>query len=77
MKERERERKSTNCLFLNLEDFYGLHRQDVLIKYAPRLKIGSIENEVSQVSIPSPGDLSAVPYAEPSYWMGFKSAYFK
>lgn len=59
------------------EDFYGLHRQEILIKYAPRLKIGTIENEVAQVNIPQPGDLSAVPYAEPSYWMGFKSAYFK
>jgi hypothetical protein len=49
----------------------------VLIKYAPRLKIGTIENEVAQVNIPVPGDLSAVPYAEPSYWMGFKSPYFK
>jgi hypothetical protein len=48
-----------------------------LIKYAPRLKIGTIENEVAQVNIPEPGELSAVPYAEPSYWMGFKSAYFK
>lgn len=61
----------------NLDDFYGLHRQEVLIKYAPRLKIGTIEGEVAQVTIPTPGDLSAVPYAEPSYWMGFKSPYFK
>lgn len=59
-----------------IEDFYGLHRQEVLIKYA-RLKIGTIEGEVAQVNIPSHGDLSAVPYAEPSYWMGFKSAYLK
>ncbi|KAI8877387.1 acyl-CoA dehydrogenase NM domain-like protein [Backusella circina FSU 941] len=58
------------------EDFYGLHRQEVLIKYAPRLKIGTIEGENSQVSIREHGDLSEVPYAEPSYWMGFKSAYF-
>ncbi|GAN04906.1 acyl-CoA dehydrogenase-like protein [Mucor ambiguus] len=58
------------------DDFYGLHRQEVLIKYAPRLKIGTIEGEVAQVTIPAPGDLSAVPYAEPSYWMGFKSPYF-
>lgn len=61
---------------MNIEDFYGLHRQDVLLKYAPRLKIGHIENEKTQVKISSPGDLSEVPYAEPSYWMGFKSAYF-
>ncbi|KAI7902544.1 acyl-CoA dehydrogenase/oxidase [Cokeromyces recurvatus] len=58
------------------EDFYALHRQDVLIKYAPRLKIGVIENEKSQVIIRQSGDLSNVPYAEPSYWMGFKSAYY-
>ena len=59
------------------DDFYGLHRQEVLAKYAPRLKIGTIENETPKIAIPKPGDLSKVPYAEPSYWMGFKSPYFK
>ncbi|KAI9260225.1 acyl-CoA dehydrogenase/oxidase [Sporodiniella umbellata] len=58
------------------DDFYGLHKQEVLTKYAPRLKIGTIDGQVSQVRIPEFGDISTVPYAEPSYWMGFKSPYF-
>lgn len=60
-----------------IDDFYGLHKQEVLVKYAPRLKIGTLEGEVSQAALPAFGDLSTVPYGEPSYWMGFKSAYFK
>lgn len=59
------------------DDFYGLHRQEVLIKYAPRLKIGVIANEKPQYKLPVPGELSKVPYAEPSYWMGYKSPYLK
>ncbi|KAL0076973.1 acyl-CoA dehydrogenase/oxidase [Phycomyces blakesleeanus] len=58
------------------DDFYGLHRQEVLIKYAPKLRIGTISGEKTKVKIAQPGDISAVPYAEPSYWMGFKSPYF-
>ncbi|KAJ8653724.1 hypothetical protein O0I10_010646 [Lichtheimia ornata] len=58
------------------DDFYGLHRQEVLIKYAPRLKIGTIANETPQIALPAPDAISKVPYAEPSYWMGFKSPYF-
>ena len=57
------------------DDFYGLHRQEVLMKYAPRLKIGTISNEKPQIAVPEPGALSTVPYGEPSYWMGFKSPY--
>jgi cytochrome b involved in lipid metabolism len=56
--------------------FYGLHRQEVLVKY-DRYKIGTIGGENPQIHIYQPGDLSAVPYAEPSAWMGFKSPYFK
>lgn len=55
--------------------FYGLHRQEVLVKYA-RYKIGTIENEQPQIDMVQPGDYSKVPYAEPSAWMGFKSPYF-
>jgi hypothetical protein len=58
------------------DEFYGLHRQDVLIKYAPRLKIGIIANEEPSIKIAQPGDFSTVPYAEPSFWMGFHSPYF-
>ncbi|KAI9251067.1 acyl-CoA dehydrogenase/oxidase [Sporodiniella umbellata] len=56
--------------------FYGLHRQEVLIKYE-RYKIGSIENETAQIEMNAIGDISKVPYAESSAWMGFKSPYFK
>ncbi|KAI8992145.1 acyl-CoA dehydrogenase/oxidase [Mycotypha africana] len=55
--------------------FYGLHRQEVLVKYA-RYKIGRIEGEKPQIDFYEEGSLSKVPYAEPSAWMGFKSAYF-
>ncbi|KAG0171553.1 hypothetical protein DFQ28_000810 [Apophysomyces sp. BC1034] len=58
------------------EDFYGLHRQEVLIKFAPRLKIGSIANEEAKIVVAKPGDFSQVPFGEPSYWQGFKSPYF-
>ncbi|KAG1374757.1 hypothetical protein G6F61_009054 [Rhizopus arrhizus] len=44
------------------DDFYGLHRQEVLVKYAPRLKIGTLEGEVSQAALPAFGALSTVPY---------------
>ncbi|CAO3652770.1 unnamed protein product [Mucor hiemalis] len=55
--------------------FYGLHRQEVLIKY-DRYRIGSIANEKPQIDLYQPGDLSQVPYAESSAWMGFKSPYY-
>ncbi|SAL95004.1 hypothetical protein [Absidia glauca] len=55
--------------------FYGLHKQDVLLKY-DRYKIGTIVNETPQVTFNEAGDLSKVPYAESSFWMGFKSPYF-
>ncbi|KAG1438781.1 hypothetical protein G6F56_012525 [Rhizopus delemar] len=56
--------------------FYGLHRQEVLVKY-DRYKIGSIENEEPNIDFYQPGDISKVPYAESSAWMGFKSPFFK
>ncbi|KAI8391791.1 acyl-CoA dehydrogenase/oxidase [Radiomyces spectabilis] len=58
------------------EDFYGLHRQEVLVKYA-RYKIGTVANEEPKYEIRQAGALSKVPYAESSAWMGFKSPYFK
>ncbi|RFU29129.1 hypothetical protein B7463_g7203, partial [Scytalidium lignicola] len=58
------------------ETFYNLHRQEVLQKYAD-LCIGTIEGEKSQVIEQNPGDLSVVPYGEPS-WLTpqFKSPYY-
>ncbi|KOS22778.1 Very long-chain specific acyl-CoA dehydrogenase [Escovopsis weberi] len=56
--------------------FYNLHRQEVLAKYAD-LAIGTVAGESPQVIVPRPGDLSAVPYAEP-LWLNptFKSPYY-
>lgn len=55
--------------------FYGLHRQEVLVKYA-RYKIGTIADEKPQIDFYEEGSFSKVPYAESSAWMGFKSPYF-
>lgn len=57
--------------------FYNLHRHEVLQKYAS-LQIGTIKGETPEVLEQKPGDLSAVPYGEPT-WLtpDFKSPYFK
>lgn len=58
------------------EAFYNLHRQEVLQKYS-NLVIGTIEGEKSQVIEQNIGDLSVVPYGEPT-WLTpqFKSPYY-
>jgi cytochrome b involved in lipid metabolism len=58
------------------EAFYGLHRQEVLFKYAPKLKIGTIANESPAIDMYTPGTISKVPYGEVSAWQGYKSPYF-
>lgn len=57
-------------------DFYQLHRQEVLTKYKD-LCIGTLEGETPEVIDQKPGDLSAVPYAEP-LWLRpeFSSPYY-
>ena len=58
--------------------FYGLHRQEVLQKpQYQRLQIGSIEGEEVTVKPLAPGELSKVPYAEPT-WLseGYHSPYY-
>ena len=59
--------------------FFGLHRSEILQKpqYA-RLKIGQVEREKPMIRLPMPGDLSTVPYGEPT-WLTptFKSPYYK
>jgi cytochrome b involved in lipid metabolism len=65
-------------------DFFNLHRLEVLQKYdsssSSSLYIGTVEGETPQVVYPQPGDLSSVPYGEPT-WLTphFKtpSSYFK
>ena len=58
-------------------DFFNLHRLEVLQKY-DSLCIGTVKGEKPQVVYPKPGDVSLVPYAEPT-WLtpAFKSPYFK
>lgn len=59
------------------EAFYNLHRQEVLQKYSS-LCIGTIEGETSKVIQHKAGDLSQIPYGEPT-WLTpqFKSPYYK
>ena len=59
------------------EDFYGLHRHEVIQKYSPKLLIGKIASEKPKVLVQDGGKLSVVPYGESSYFTGFRSAYFK
>ncbi|KAF8305920.1 peroxisomal acyl-CoA-dehydrogenase [Clavulina sp. PMI_390] len=58
--------------------FFGLHRQEVLAtpRYA-RLQVGTIANQKSLLKTPQYGDLSEIPYAEPS-WLtkGYHSPYY-
>lgn len=58
--------------------FFGLHRHEVLLKpqYA-RLQIGKIRGKEEVVKPPLPGEVSGVPYAEPS-WLnkGFCTPYY-
>jgi hypothetical protein len=58
--------------------FYGLHRHEVLQRpqYA-RLQIGVIKGETSAIVGHIPGELSKVPYAEPT-WLseGYHSPYY-
>ncbi|KAJ6505938.1 peroxisomal acyl-CoA-dehydrogenase [Mycena vulgaris] len=60
------------------EAFYSLHRSEVLDKpQYKRLQIGVIQGEESLIKPPVPGQLSLVPYAEPSWLVnGFHSPYF-
>jgi hypothetical protein len=58
--------------------FFGLHRHEVLLKpqYA-RLQIGKIHGQEEVVKPLLPGEISEVPYAEPT-WLnkGFHSPYY-
>ena len=58
-------------------EFYGMHRHEVLMKFAPQLRIGSVKGGKSVVTQGAPGTVSKVPYAEPSVCQNFKSPYFK
>ncbi|KAJ7475782.1 peroxisomal acyl-CoA-dehydrogenase [Mycena latifolia] len=60
------------------EAFYSLHRAEVLEKpQYKRLQIGVIQGEESVIKAQVPGQLSLVPYAEPSWLVpGFHSPYY-
>ena len=57
--------------------FYNLHRHEVIQKYT-NLCIGTVEGEEPAVIDQKPGDLSLVPYGEPT-WLTpvYKSPYYK
>jgi alkylation response protein AidB-like acyl-CoA dehydrogenase/predicted heme/steroid binding protein len=57
--------------------FYNLHRHEVIQKFS-NLCIGTVEGEEPQVIDEKPGDLSQVPYGEPT-WLTpvYKSPYYK
>ncbi|KAH8829970.1 acyl-CoA dehydrogenase/oxidase [Flagelloscypha sp. PMI_526] len=58
--------------------FFGLHRHEVLLKpQYSRLIIGKIKGEEPQIKALAPGEISKVPYAEPTWLVeGFKSPYY-
>ncbi|KAK4686349.1 acyl-CoA dehydrogenase, partial [Tremellales sp. Uapishka_1] len=59
--------------------FYGLHRSEILQKpQYQRLRIGQIEGQKQQIKPFLPGDVSRVPYGEPT-WLTpeFSSPYYK
>ncbi|KAK7033078.1 acyl-CoA dehydrogenase [Favolaschia claudopus] len=60
------------------ESFFALHRQEVLERpQYKRLQIGVIAGEKSIIKGLVPGEISKVPYAEPSWLVeGFHSPYF-
>ncbi|KAJ8515094.1 hypothetical protein ONZ45_g7446 [Pleurotus djamor] len=58
--------------------FFGLHRHEVLLRpQYKRLQIGTVTGEEEVIKPPTPGSLSAVPYAEPT-WLskGYFSPYY-
>lgn len=59
------------------EAFFSMHRSDVLTKYG-RYVIGTIAEAEPEYILPTPGKLSPVPFAEPS-WLseGYHSPYYK
>lgn len=58
------------------KDFFGLHRQDVLGKFGPRLLKGTVEG-AKPIKVLGWKDFSTVPYSEPSnIRKGFVSAYY-
>ena len=60
------------------EAFFSLHRHEVLLKpQYMRLQIGTLQGESQKIKPLAAGELSKVPYAEPT-WLtaGFSSPYY-
>ncbi|KAF8966403.1 peroxisomal acyl-CoA-dehydrogenase [Flammula alnicola] len=58
--------------------FFGLHRHEVLLRpQYKRLQIGTVQGQKEQIRAPAPGELSRVPYGEPT-WLskGYFSPYY-
>jgi hypothetical protein len=58
--------------------FFSLHRHEVLLKpHYSRLQIGKVQGQEEAIKAPVPGELSKVPYAEPT-WLndGYYSPYY-
>ncbi|RKO88441.1 acyl-CoA dehydrogenase/oxidase [Blyttiomyces helicus] len=58
------------------EEFYSLHRQSVIIRLGSKYEIGSIKGAEPKIPLQQPGDISEVPYAEPTAWQGWHSPYY-
>eukprot|EP00240_Pyramimonas_obovata_P002298 CAMPEP_0118924594 /NCGR_PEP_ID=MMETSP1169-20130426/2660_1 /TAXON_ID=36882 /ORGANISM="Pyramimonas obovata, Strain CCMP722" /LENGTH=522 /DNA_ID=CAMNT_0006865721 /DNA_START=158 /DNA_END=1726 /DNA_ORIENTATION=- len=61
------------------EEFYANHRAEILQKYMDKLCIGTVEGvDMAELSktVPVPGAISQVPYAESNFWEGFTSRYY-
>ncbi|KDR74525.1 hypothetical protein GALMADRAFT_71018 [Galerina marginata CBS 339.88] len=58
--------------------FFGLHRHEVLLRpQYQRLQIGTVRGQKEQIKAPTPGELSKVPYAEPTWLIeGYYSPYY-
>ncbi|KAI8920050.1 acyl-CoA dehydrogenase/oxidase [Powellomyces hirtus] len=58
------------------EQFYGLHRHEVMVKFGPRYIIGRIAGEAPKLQLQEEGQFSKVPYAESPYWQGRPSPFY-
>jgi len=60
------------------EAFYGLHRHEVIEKYAPRLGVGRIEGASNPpIKMETAADISGVPFAEAPFFRGETSPVWK
>ncbi len=59
------------------EEFYGLHRREVLDKYMPKICVGYLKGyeQPPQDGLSAWGRMSKVPYAETFAWRGLHSPY--